>query len=87
MRIGRLQALQASLLKVGFLQASAFGVTSAEEVGQVEDDPFDQRPLADVQFELLGLVVSQGGQNINPVIADADIPVRVGLAVRFVAVG
>jgi hypothetical protein len=74
-------------LEVGFGQAGAFGVTRAEEVGQVEDDAFDERALLDVLLELLGLVVLQRGQNVVPMVADKDLAMGFRFTIKGAAVG
>ena len=74
-------------LEVGFGQAGAVGVASAEEMGQVEDDAFDEGALFDVLLELLGLVVLQGGPDEISMVADKDLAVGVRFTVGGAAVG
>jgi hypothetical protein len=48
-------------LKIGFNQAGGAGITCAEKVGQVEDDPFDEGALFHFLFEWVSFGVCQGG--------------------------
>ena len=74
-------------LEIGFGQAGAVGIAGPEEVGQVENEAFDEGALFDVLLELLSLVVLQGGQDEISMVANEDLAMRLGLAVGGTAVG
>ncbi len=74
-------------LEVDFGQAGAFGPATAVNIGQVVDDTLNPGALFHFEFELLGLVVLQGSQDVRTEVTDEDPAAGVGLAVGFAAVG
>ena len=74
-------------LEVDSEQAGGFGVTSAEEVGQVEDEAFDEGALLHFLFEQVGFVVFDGGQDKGTMVADEDLAMSVGLTIGRAAMG